>query len=273
MLLAIPFPVVDPVAVDFGVIVIRWYSLAYIAGIVLGWLYLKRLVARADLWPGPPPLGRADTDDILVWAAFGIILGGRVGYVLFYDPARFLAEPMSAFAVWEGGMSFHGGFAGTVLAIILFSWRRGIPMLTVGDLVAASTCFGLLFGRLANFINGELYGRVTEMPWAMVFPHGGPEARHPSQLYEAALEGMVLFLILRFATHRRGALGRPGLVTGLFFLFYGLFRIAVEFVRMPDVQIGFLAGGLTMGMMLSLPMLPIGLGFLLYALRGRERRA
>lgn len=273
MLAAIPFPIIDPVALSLGPVVIRWYSLAYIGGILLGWLYLRHLVGRSDLWPNEPPLSRADTDDIMVWAAFGIILGGRIGYVLFYDPAGFAADPFSIFAVWRGGMSFHGGFAGTVIALILFAWRRGVPVRTVGDIVAASSCFGLFFGRIANFINGELYGRITDVPWAMVFPQGGPMPRHPSQLYEAALEGVVLFVLLRLATHRFGALGRPGLVTGLFFLCYGLFRVAVEFFRMPDSHIGFVAGGLTMGIILSLPMIPIGLGFIALARGTPERPA
>lgn len=272
MLLALPFPMIDPVAIEVGPLVVRWYSLAYLAGIFIGWLYLKRLVARRDLWPGGVPLSRDDAEDVLVWAAFGIILGGRIGYVLFYDPARFLAEPLSVLALWQGGMSFHGGFAGTILAIVIFAKRRKVPVLSIGDLVAAATPFGLFFGRLANFVNGELYGRATDVPWAFVFPGAGPDPRHPSQLYEAALEGVALFLILRIATHRYGALGRPGTVTGLFFIFYGLFRTAVELVRMPDAHIGFLAGGLTMGMVLSLPMVPVGIAFVAMArARGAHR--
>ena len=270
MLFALPFPAIDPVAIAIGPLAIRWYSLAYIGGIFIGWIYLKRMIARANLWPGEAPLSRNDAEDVLVWAALGIIFGGRIGYVLFYDPARILADPLSALKVWEGGMSFHGGFLGVIIALAIFARRRGVSPLSLGDLAAAAAPIGLFFGRLANFINGELYGRVSDVPWAMVFPGGGPLPRHPSQLYEAALEGLVLFVILRLATHVFGALGRPGTVTGLFFVFYGLFRFTVEFFRMPDVHIGFLAGGLTMGMVLSLPMIPIGLGFIAYARRKTE---
>lgn len=267
MIFALPFPAIDPVAIDFGPLVIRWYSLAYIGGILLGWLYLRRLVATARLWNGPAPVSRENVDDIIVWAAFSIILGGRIGYVFFYDFGRFWVDPLSALALWQGGMSFHGGFAGVVVAVAIFSWRRGLPLLTVGDIVAASGTFGLFFGRIANFINAELYGRVTDVPWAIVFPGGGPEPRHPSQLYEAALEGIALFVIIRIATHAYGALARPGTAIGLFFVAYGVFRFAIEFVRMPDAHIGFLSFGLTMGMILSLPMIPVGLAFLAYARR------
>ncbi|VAW12612.1 Prolipoprotein diacylglyceryl transferase [hydrothermal vent metagenome] len=267
MLSVLTFPAIDPVAIAIGPVAIRWYSLAYIGGIFIGWMYLKRLVARASLWSGAAPLSKDDAEDVLIWAAIGIIFGGRIGYVLFYDPARILSDPLSAFKVWEGGMSFHGGFLGVIIALLIFARRRGISPLCLGDLAATAAPIGLFFGRLANFINGELYGRVTDVPWAMVFPGAGPLPRHPSQLYEAALEGLVLFIALRIATHVFGALGRPGMVTGLFFVGYGLFRFFVEFFRMPDLHIGFLAGGLTMGMILSLPMIPIGLGFIAYARR------
>jgi len=273
MLFALPFPIIDPVAIAIGPLAIRWYSLAYIAGIFLGWMYLKRMIARADLWPGEAPMSRDDGEDVLVWAALGVILGGRMGYVLFYNPAKIFSDPLSIFKVWEGGMSFHGGFIGVIVGLLLFARRRGIEPLTLGDLAAAAAPIGLFFGRLANFINAELYGRVTDVPWAMVFPGAGPEPRHPSQLYEAALEGLVLFFILRLATHRFNALARPGMAIGIFFAGYGLFRFIVEFYRMPDPHIGFLAGGLTMGMILSLPMIPIGLGFIAYARRRAEKGA
>lgn len=271
MLFVLPFPTIDPVLIEFGPLAIRWYSLAYIGGIFLGWLYLRKLLGQEHLWAekAPPraPIDRQGLDDLLVWAAFGIILGGRIGYVLFYDFARFLDDPTSIFAVWQGGMSFHGGFAGTILAIFVFAKKNKMSPLAIGDLVAVAAPIGLFFGRLANFINAELYGRVSDVPWAMVFPGGGPEPRHPSQLYEAALEGLVLFVLLRIATHKYFALQRPGFVIGLFFCLYGLFRFAIEFVRLPDAHIGFLTGGLTMGMALSLPMIPIGLAIIAFSRR------
>ncbi|MBB5752013.1 prolipoprotein diacylglyceryl transferase [Prosthecomicrobium pneumaticum] len=273
-LLALPFPTfLDPVAVQVGPLVVRWYALAYIAGILVGWWYAKRLVADARLWePKGVPLTPADIDDLVVYATLGIILGGRIGYVLFYDPLRFLAEPLQIFAVWTGGMSFHGGFLGTVLAMVLFARARKIPIWSLIDVVAPSVTFGLFFGRLANFVNGELFGRPSDMPWAFVFPAGGPVPRHPSQLYEAALEGLVLFLVLRFFTHRLGALARPGLVSGVFAVGYGCARIFVEFFREPDIQLGYFLPdtvpfGLTMGMLLSLPLVAAGAYLIWRALR------
>lgn len=271
--LAIAFPAFDPVIVDIGGFQIRWYAVAYIAGIFLGYVYVLRLVRTERIWPdNKPSVTTTFIDDLLLWTALGIILGGRLGYVLFYNFDYFLENPSEILAIWQGGMSFHGGFAGVILAILVYSRLKGAPILSVGDLVAAGTPFGLLFGRIANFINGELYGRVTEVPWGFIFPDGGPLPRHPSQLYEALLEGIVLFLILRLATHRFAALSRPGTVIALFFIFYGVFRTAVEFVRMPDAHIGFLTGGLTMGMVLSIPMIPIGLAFLWNAQRRAATR-
>src|SRR5215212_9748969 len=191
MLFAIPFPMIDPVLVQIGPFAIRWYALAYIAGIVLGWLLARRTVAL------PPAVAtREQLDDVVTWITLGIILGGRLGYVLFYRPGHYLANPLEIFAVWQGGMSFHGGAAGVILAIVLFARRRGLDMLTLADRTTAVVPIGLFFGRLANFINGELWGRVTDVPWAMVFPHAGPEPRHPSQLYQAGLEGVALFVLL-----------------------------------------------------------------------------
>lgn len=271
--LAVTFPRIDPVALQIGPIAIRWYGLAYLAGILLGWRYGRRLIANESLWQGgrqpppQPPMTVIDFDDLLVWATLGIIAGGRLGYVLFYKPGDFLEDPLALFRVWEGGMSFHGGLLGTILAILLFSRKRNIPVLSLLDVAAASVPFGLFFGRLANFINGELYGRPSEVPWAMVFPGGGPEPRHPSQLYEAALEGIVLFLVLRFMTHVVGSLRYPGLTGGVFVAGYGLCRIIVEFFREPDAHLGFISSGfITMGMILSLPMVLIGLAAVAYAL-------
>ncbi|QPC44281.1 prolipoprotein diacylglyceryl transferase [Kaustia mangrovi] len=263
----LPFPAIDPVAVEVGPLAVRWYALAYIAGLLFAWWYIRRLVANEALWQGPPPLKPVDADDLIVWSALGVILGGRLGYVLFYNPAYFAANPLEIVQVWHGGMSFHGGFLGVVLAGILFARRHGISPFTVLDLAGASVPIGLFFGRIANFINGELYGRVSDVPWAMVFPFGGPEPRHPSQLYEALLEGVVLFVLLRWLTHGRGMLSAPGFVGGAFTAGYGLARIAVEFFRMPDAQIGYLAGWLTMGMLLSLPMVAAGLAIMWWATR------
>jgi phosphatidylglycerol:prolipoprotein diacylglycerol transferase len=202
-----------------------------------------------------------DLDDFVLWAAIGVVAGGRLGYVFFYDFARFAADPLSLAAVWQGGMSFHGGIAGVTLAMIAFAVKRGIPILSLFDVVAAGVPAGLGLVRIANFIKPELWGRATDMPWGIVFPGAGDAPRHPSQLYEAALEGVVLFIVLRVLTHRLGALKRPGLVSGVFALGYGLSRIAVENFREPDAHIGFLTGGwLTMGMVLSLPLVIFGLG-------------
>lgn len=265
-LAALPFPNIDPVLIQIGPFAIRWYALAYIAGLLIGWLYAARIARRDAYWGGRAPISRADLDDFLVWAAFGIILGGRIGYVLFYNFPHYLAAPLEVLAIWRGGMSFHGGLVGMALAIYWFSRRRGLAVLSLGDLVSAAAPIGLFFGRIANFINGELFGRVTEVPWAVAFPAGGPQPRHPSQIYEAALEGLVLFLILNFLI-RRQALARPGFIFGVFLAGYGLARIFAEFFRMPDAQLGFLWGGLTMGMTLSAPMILIGLALVVYARR------
>lgn len=256
--LVLPYPRIDPVIFELGPFAIRWYALAYIAGLLLGMVYMKRLVRDARLWKAGATISAEQVDDFLLWCALGVILGGRTGYVLFYNPGHFMSDPAAIFAVWQGGMSFHGGFLGVIVAVIVFCRVNGLNPLTLLDLAAAAVPIGLFFGRIANFINGELFGRVTDVPWAMVFPLGGPDPRHPSQLYEAALEGIVLFLLLRIATHRFRLLDRPGHVAGLFAIGYGAARIGVEFFRMPDAQIGYFAGWLTMGMLLSLPMLVVG---------------
>ena len=259
-MLVIAFPQIDPVAVSIGPLAVRWYGLAYFAGILLGWLYGRRLVAHARLWGSrPAPLTVSDIDDFLLWGTLGIILGGRLGYAIFYQPGHYLDDPLGFLRLWEGGMSFHGGLVGIVVAMGLFAVSRGIRLLSLFDIVAAAGPIGLFFGRLANFINGELWGRPTDVPWAMVFPGSDLQPRHPSQLYEAALEGILLFLALRILTHRYFALTRPGLTGGAFIAGYGAARIVVEFFREPDPQLGFISGALTMGMVLSLPMVLIGL--------------
>jgi phosphatidylglycerol---prolipoprotein diacylglyceryl transferase len=263
-LLALPFPAFDPVLVTIGPFAIRWYALAYITGILLGWLYARALIRNERLWGGPAPLQVTDFDDFVLWVTFGIILGGRLGYVLFYNPAHFAEHPLEIFQVWQGGMSFHGGFLGCVLAVVLFARHRNVPILSVGDLTCAVGPIGLLLGRLANFINAELWGRPTDVPWAMVFPGAGPLPRHPSQLYEATLEGLVLLIMLALLV-RAGALKRPGLITGMFAVGYGLARIICEFFREPDPQLGFLWGGLTMGMLLSVPLILAGVAFIVAA--------
>lgn len=261
LLAILPYPNIDPIAISIGPLAIHWYGLAYVVGIMLGWYYAKRMVARADLWPGgTSPMSPEKLDDFLVWVAAGVVLGGRIGYILFYDLGAVLENPVRAIEIWNGGMSFHGGLIGTTLAMILFARRNAIPVWSLFDTVATVAPFGLLFGRIANFINGELWGRITDVPWAFVFPTGGPFARHPSQLYEAILEGVVLLLVLRFMTHNIKALRQPGVVAGIFVCSYALSRIFVEFFREPDPQLGYLAfGWLTMGMVLSLPMFLIGL--------------
>lgn len=266
-LFAIPFPAVDPVLFSVGPLVIRWYALAYIAGLVLGWRYVIRLMNRPDLWSTKgPPANAVQIDDLLTWVALGVILGGRLGYVLFYKPAYYLSNPGEIFMVWNGGMSFHGGMLGVIIAMVLFARKHKIPLLSLADAVAAATPIGLFFGRIANFINGELYGRASDVSWAVLFPiaPGQFEARHPSQLYEAALEGLLLFLVLRFLTHSRMSLKFPGCTTGAFLIGYGLSRIFVELFREPDAHLGYLVPigslGITMGMVLSLPMVLIGIG-------------
>ena len=266
-LAAIPFPAFDPVAIRIGPLAIRWYALAYIAGLLLAVWYAKWILRREDFFrPGKPFMPPQAMDDFMLWAMLGVVLGGRIGYVLFYAPWFFLSHPLAIFRVWEGGMSFHGGFLGVLVATWLFARRRGIPFWRLMDIAAAATPIGLFLGRIANFINGELWGRPTDVPWAMVFPRAGPEPRHPSQLYEAALEGIVLFIILHLLVRTR-ALRRPGLVSGVFALGYGLARFTVEFFREPDRQLGFLYGGwLTMGMLLSLPLMLIGIWLIARAL-------
>jgi phosphatidylglycerol---prolipoprotein diacylglyceryl transferase len=258
---AIPFPVIDPIAVQIGPLALRWYGLAYVAGLIGGWLYARWLVGRDKLWGGLSRPSKAQLDDMLIWVAAGVVLGGRLGFVLFYDLESYLAEPLEILAVWRGGMSFHGGLIGATLGLFLFAKRNGYNPFSVFDIAAAVVPIGLFFGRIANFINGELWGRVApDFAYAMVFPHGGPLPRHPSQLYQAFAEGPLLFVLVTFIVARFG-FRQPGLVAGVFGVGYALARIGCEFFREPDAQLGFLLGTntLTMGMLLSLPVLAAGL--------------
>jgi len=268
--LLIAFPVFDPVAIAIGPIAIRWYALAYIFGIVLGWIYARSLLKNERLWDGPAPITLVQLDDFILWATVGIILGGRTGYVLFYNFPFFMQHPAEIFELWKGGMSFHGGFMGCVAAVILFARANNVSILSLGDITTAVAPLGLLLGRLANFINSELWGRPADpsLPWAMIFPNGGPLPRHPSQLYEAGLEGVLLFAVLAVMI-RLGALKRPGLILGSFIAIYGLARIASEHFREPDPQLGFLWGGLTMGMLLSVPMVIAGAILIMMTWRGK----
>ena len=266
--LLIDFPVFNPVAIAIGPVAIRWYALAYICGIILGWLYGRSLLKTEKLWGGPPPVSLLQLDDFILWVTIGIILGGRTGYVLFYNPVFFIHHPADIVELWKGGMSFHGGFMGCVVAVIWFARANKLSILSLGDITTAVAPIGLLLGRIANFINSELWGRPADpdLPWAMVFPNGGPEPRHPSQLYEAGLEGIVLFTILAIMV-RLGALKRPGLILGSFIALYGLARITGEMFREPDPQLGFLWGELTMGMLLSAPMVVAGAVIIAQSLR------
>ncbi|HZH11629.1 MAG TPA: prolipoprotein diacylglyceryl transferase [Microvirga sp.] len=273
------FPILDPVAFSIGPLAIRWYALAYIAGLLGGWFYAKRLAAKTALWSPlrqPKPI---DIDDLIVWVALGVVLGGRLGYVLFYNFSTYLQNPLEALAIWHGGMSFHGGFLGAVLAIVLFARSRSLHPLAMLDMAAVVTPIGLFFGRIANFINGELWGRpAPDFPYAIVFPHAGPLPRHPSQLYEAFGEGLVLFIVMAIAVRQVG-FKRPGLLGGIFVLGYAVARIVCEFFREPDAQLGFLfgssveglGGGITMGMLLSLPMALVGAAVIVMAARGHTR--
>ncbi|HLS85128.1 MAG TPA: prolipoprotein diacylglyceryl transferase [Burkholderiales bacterium] len=244
-------PNFDPVAFSIGPLAVRWYGLMYLLGFAAAWWLGTRRIAR-----GAAPVSRAQFDDMIFYALLGVILGGRLGYVLFYKPAQYLADPLKIFAIWEGGMSFHGGLLGVMLAMWVLARRQNVDYLRLMDFVAPLCPLGLAAGRLANFINGELWGRVTDLPWGMVFRGAGDAPRHPSQLYQFALEGLALFVILWWYSSKPRARGR---VSGLFLAGYGAFRFIAEFAREPDAFLGFLALGLTMGQWLSLPMLAAGL--------------
>lgn len=265
--LALPYHNIDPEIFRIGPVVLRWYSLAYILGILLGWWYLAKLSMRKHA-----PYTRQDADDFVLWATFGIILGGRLGYVLFYRPGFYADNPAEILQVWDGGMSFHGGLLGVILAIWWFTKRRDIPIRAFADYIACVVPIGLFFGRLANFINGELWGAPSNLPWAMVFPSGGPEPRHPTQVYEALLEGVVIFLVLNWLLRRTAAVRMPGLITGSFFVLYGVFRYLIEFVRVPDAHLGYLGGIISMGQILSLPMIAFGLYLILSARQKAQKK-
>lgn len=277
--MAIQFPGIDTVAFSLGPVSVRWYGLAYMSGFILGWLYMRKLVSSPTLWRDKPPLTPEQADDFLLWATIGTVLGGRLGYIFLYEPKQFIAEPLRIFYTWEGGMAFHGGLVGVCIAVWLFSRRNRTPLLGLADLAAACVPFGLFFGRLANFINGEMYGRLTDVPWAVVFPakfmqnHDYPGPRHPTQLYEALLEGALMFVLLRFLTHHRGALKRPGLTAGVFFVAYGAARIFVEFYKEWDVLQFFTTRWFSEGMVYSLPMVALGLYLAWQAERNASRSA
>ena len=281
---ALPFPDIDPVIFQIGPIALRWYALAYIVGIGIGYWLMARLLKRPALWPADtPPMAPARLEDLLTYIVIGVILGGRLGYVLFYRPDYYLANPLEIPAIWTGGLSFHGGFLGVVLAVLLFSRRHAVPLGQLSDLVALAATPAILLVRIANFINGELWGRPTDVPWAVVFPSDAAQdcpgvegicARHPSQLYESGLEGLLLGLVLLVLATRFTAFRRPWTLSAVFFIGYGLARFIVEFVRQPDAQfvgpdnplgwrLDFGEWGLTMGQLLSLPMILVGLAVLL----------
>lgn len=287
MLLALPFPNIAPEIFAFDLfgfnIALRWYALAYIAGLLLGWRYILLLITRPMLW-NKVPLSKQQVEDLMTWMIFGVIIGGRLGFVIFYNPAPYMADPLSILKVWEGGMAFHGGFAGVVAGVALFAWKNKLPILSVGDAVAVVTPLGLIFGRLANFIKPELWGRPTDVAWGVDFPDSraqicppewlGECLRHPSQLYEAGLEGLLLALVMSWLVWRKGWLKAPGRMIGVFLLGYGSARWLVEYFRQPDVQftsvdnpIGYIFTfantGVTMGQLLSLPMILIGLWMIL----------
>ncbi|MGA0370859.1 MAG: prolipoprotein diacylglyceryl transferase [Paracoccaceae bacterium] len=286
------FPEISPeiFSVDIGgfEFALRWYALSYIIGIFLGWRLAVLATRRADLWPrNQSPIEPVQAEDLMTWIVFGVILGGRLGYVIFYEPSKYIGDPVSILKVWQGGMSFHGGFLGVVFTAYLFFKRNHVPYASGADLLALCTPIGLLLGRIANFINAELWGRATEMPWGVAFPGEAAQAcgqlsglcaRHPSQLYEAVLEGLLLGMILIFVAFRKNGLKRPGLISGLFFAGYGIARYMVEFFRQPDAQFqsvtnpvgyAFQFGdyGLTMGQSLSLPMIILGIALIITALR------
>jgi phosphatidylglycerol:prolipoprotein diacylglycerol transferase len=281
-LFTIPFPAIDPIAVSLGPFAVRWYALAYIVGLIIGWRYCLMLADR------PPRLvARKEIDDFLVWATLGVVLGGRIGFILFYNLPFYIDHPLQMFELWHGGMSFHGGALGVTLAIIVFCRQRGLSIFALSDIVIEAIPIGLFFGRIANFINGELWGRMTDVPWAIIYPNGavGPDLvppnllglcqsvtfadgssgfncpRHPSELYEAACEGILLFLLLLYFEHR-GVRRRPGIETGIFLIGYAIARMSGELFRQPDVQLGFLfhigGFGVTMGQLLSIPVLVAG---------------
>lgn len=269
------FPNIDPIIFSIGPFAVHWYGLGYVVGIMFAWWYGKKLLRNHRLWANnQPPMQPIALDDFVIWAALGVVIGGRLGYVLFYNPAYYFSNPLAIPAVWDGGMSFHGGILGTTIAMIWFARSRGIKVWSMFDTVAAGVPVGLGVVRVANFINDELWGRVSDVAWAVRFPNGGGLPRHPSQLYEAFLEGFVLFFVLFLLVWVGKKLKAPGFIAGTFVLGYGISRIIVEFFREPDAQLGYLFGGwLTMGMILSLPMVLIGLWAMWRANRAAAKHA
>ena len=267
-LLIVQFPAIDPIALQLGPISIKWYGLAYVAGLLLGWTYIKRLLADGRLWAGgKAPISPDTADDLFLFVAVGVVIGGRLGNVLLYDIAYYAKHPLEILQIWKGGMAFHGGLAGVIVAAWVFGRWRGVRPQTVLDLVAAAVPFGLFFGRIANFINAEVVGRESTVPWAMAFPGYGPNPRHPSQLYEAALEGIALFLVLRWLTHSKYALKRPGLTGSAFLIGYGAFRMVCELFKYDEYR-GLLGSlPLTSGMAYCIPMVIAGVWMARRALR------
>ncbi|MBI1327401.1 MAG: prolipoprotein diacylglyceryl transferase [Alphaproteobacteria bacterium] len=263
------FPNIDPVAFEIGPLVFRWYALAYLAGILGGWWCALKLLKQY----GPSPLNptKEQIDDFIVWVILGIVLGGRLGYVLFYNLPYYIENPFDIPKIWHGGMSFHGGATGVILAIIFFALKKKLSVLRLGDIVCCVVPIGLFFGRIANFINGELYGRITDGPWGMVFPHGGPEPRHPSQLYEAGLEGLLIFITLMVLHQIKDIREKHGFIAGMFLLDYGIFRFIIEYVREPDEQIGEIFGFITMGQVLCLPMMIAGSLLIMFSVINSRR--
>ena len=265
MFAAIPFPNISPNAIELGPIIVKWYGLGYVAGLLFATWYMKRLVANTALWGRlQPTMTALQIDNMFIWFFLGVVGGGRIGYVLFYNLPKYLASPLDIFKFWDGGMSFHGGFLGVVVACYFYGKKIGMGLDRMLDLGAASVPPALGFVRIANFINAELFGRAADVPWAVIFP-GETFGRHPSQLYEAILEGLFLFIAVRIGTHKFQALAHPGRASGIFALGYGLSRIFVEYFREPDRQLGYLLGTnfITMGMVLSLPLVMVGLWLLL----------
>ncbi len=263
--MAFQFPDIDPIAFEIGPLAVRWYALSYMAGILLGWWYALKLARSGP--EGSRPTA-PEIDDFITWMVLGVIAGGRLGYVLFYAPGVYLESPLEALMIWKGGMSFHGGMLGVLLAMVLYARKRQIPLLRLSDIVCAAVPIGLFFGRLANFVNAELYGKHTDVWWGVIFPDGSGFPRHPSQLYEAFLEGLVLFALLAVLIRIPSIRDRAGTITGVFLMGYGLSRFMVEFVRVPDAQIGYIANLITMGQILCLPMIIIGV--ILIILSGRK---
>ena len=254
---------INPIIISFGSLAITWYSLSYVVGILLGWLLANKIVERYQLG-----ISKKNLEDFVAWAIIGVVVGGRIGYILFYDPIKYILDPIRILKTYEGGMSFHGGITGLCVAAYFFSRKYKIKFLTLTDILAIVAPIGLFLGRLANFINGELYGRITDAPWGVIFPGSDMRLRHPSQLYEAFLEGIVLFLILIFIVFKYKSLKIPSLTSGIFLIIYSVFRIMIETFREPDIHIGFLYKNLTMGQLLSLPMLIVG-SYLLIRIRCR----